>query len=427
MRSNKQKIKQSKGRRMSPNFPSSTGSVVNPRKIFGLGAVAILAIVLIFASFNIFESNDADEIMVVQSLSGDLTWHMTPGNFKWQGFGKVTKYQKRSQFWFSEKDDQGTEMNQAISVRFNDGGHGSVSGSIAWEMPVDEQHLVMLHTKYGSQQAIEQQLVRTIVEKSVYMTGPLMSSKESYAERRNELIRFIEDQIENGVYKTRSYQVQDKDPLSGSPRTLTVVDVLKGKDGTFERQDESPLAVFGVKTFNLSINNVGYDENVEKQIQAQQQAIMQIQTASAKAREAEQQAITAEQNGRAEAAKAKWEQEVIKAKMVTEAQQKLEVATLETKTAGQYKQKRILEAEADAEYKRKIIIADGALTQKLETYQAVMTAFAENIGKQKWVPDVIFEGSGAGKGSYNSATALIDMLSVKTAKDLALDLSIPKK
>jgi regulator of protease activity HflC (stomatin/prohibitin superfamily) len=405
-----------------PNFQSSSG-VVNPKRVFILGILVVLAIIAFFASFQIVENNNADEIMVIQSpISGELSWYTTAG-WKPQWFGKVTVYQKRSQFWFSDKDDQGTEIDQSIKVRFNDGGHGNVSGSIAWEMPVDVEHLTLLHTKYGSQHAIEQQLIRTIVEKSVYMTGPLMSSKESYAERRNELIRFIEDQIENGVYKTRTYQKTDKDPLSGKDRLINVVEVLTGKDGQAERQDESPLIAFGVKTFNLSINSVAYDESVEKQIQAQQQAIMQIQTASAKAREAEQQAITAEQNGRAEAAKAKWEQEVIKAKQVTEAQQKLEVAQLEVKTAAQYKQKRILEAEADAEYKRRIIIADGALTQKLEAWVEAQKAWAGAFAKYSGniVPQVTWGGEGK---AGNGAVALQDMLATKLARDLALDFGI---
>lgn len=40
------------------------------------------------------------------------------------------------------------------------------------------------------------------------MTGPLMSSKESYAEKRTNLIRFIEDQISNGVYKTAQKDIK---------------------------------------------------------------------------------------------------------------------------------------------------------------------------------------------------------------------------
>ena len=151
--------------------------MINLRQIVLLGVVGVLLFVAIVASFSLFEYLDASELMVIQSpLSGKLTWHTSPG-VKGQWFGKVTKYQKREQFWFSTKTDQGQKSDQSLQVRFNDGAHAVISGSISWEMPFDEPNLTALHTRYSSHHAIEQQLVRTVVEKAVYMTGPLMSSK----------------------------------------------------------------------------------------------------------------------------------------------------------------------------------------------------------------------------------------------------------
>ncbi len=68
--------------------------------------------------------------------------------------------------------------------------------------------------------------------------------------------------------------------------------------------------------------------------------------------------------------------------------------------------------------------ADGALTQKLATYERVMNRAYEAVEKQKWVPEVMMGGSGG--GSAGSAQSLIDMLNVKTAKDLSLDMKLSK-
>src|SRR5262249_30657883 len=155
-------------------------------------------------------------------------------------------------------------------------------------MPIDEASLTALHVRYGSHRAIEQQLIRTIVEKAVYMTGPLMSSKESYAERRNDLLRLIEDQIQFGIFRTETVQERQPDPMTNQMRTINIVRLIKNERGQYERQEASPLEEFHIKTFNLSINDIKYDEAVEKQIQLQQQAIMQVQLAVAKAKEAEQ-------------------------------------------------------------------------------------------------------------------------------------------
>ena len=150
----------------------------------------IIIIVLLIVSGNIIENLNADQIMVIQRVgTGKLVWHVRPG-WKTQFFGRVTKYWKLDTYEFQ------------IPVRFNDGGHGTIHGSVNYELPLEVENLNSLHMKYGSQASIQKDLIEVVVNKCVYMTGPLMSSKESYAEKRTNLIRYIEDQIKNGVYAT---------------------------------------------------------------------------------------------------------------------------------------------------------------------------------------------------------------------------------
>jgi hypothetical protein len=368
---------------------------------------------------------DAREVMVIQYPNGTLRVCSQPGYYG-QWFGTVTKYHKRSQFWFSSAVDQGRPTDQSISVRFNDGGHARVSGSIAWEMPIADRDAIRLHTLYGSQTAIEQQLVRTVVEKSVYMTGPLMSSKESYAERRNDLISLIDDQIVHGVYKTEVTQERQKDPITGQDKTVSIVKLVLNRDGQFARQDRSPLEEFAIKTLNLAINEVKYDPTVEAQIKQQQDMIMQVQTSIAESKRAEQTALTAAKNGEAEAAKAKWDQEVIKAKLVTEAEARKAVATLDVQTADLRRKELELQGEGEGAKRRAIMQADGALQVKLEVYKAVMhDAFEAVKGYQgNWVPGVVMAGAGSNGHTGNGAMDMINLMSVKAAQDLNLNLSV---
>ena len=157
-----------------PALPGGVSSILPPlnvRRVF-LGGIAFVLFVVIFVLLGeFFEQLDADEIMVIQApLSGDLTWYTSPG-VKWQGFGKVTKYPKRFQYWFSAKPDTGDKSDQSIQLRFNDGGHANLSGSIAVGYPVDAKNLNAIHMQYGTREAAEQQLVRPVIEKAVYMTG----------------------------------------------------------------------------------------------------------------------------------------------------------------------------------------------------------------------------------------------------------------
>lgn len=376
---------------------------------------AVFIIITLILGFKVYEHLDADKIMVVQKpFSGELTWYTTPGT-KWQGFGKITKYPKRAIYEFQ------------IQVRFNDGGHGTMNGSIQYEMPLDSEHLTALHMKFGSPQAIQKQLIETVTNKSAYMTGPLMSSKESYAEKRNDLLRFVEDQVVSGVYRTISREARVKDSITGTDKTVTVVEVVV-KEGMPERQEEAVLTTFGIHPFNFTITSLPYDDVVERQIIQQQGIAMDVQTAIADAKKAEQKTITVSEQGKASAAEAKWKQETIKATEVTLAQQKLEVAILEAKAAEQTKLKDILLGEGQAIAKKLIMEADGGLQVKIDASVKIYERFASAIENYKgnWVPTIIMGADKEGSGVAGSgATQLINLLTAKTAHDLALDWELP--
>ena len=136
---------------------TSSGKGFNPlRLVVGVVTVVVLIVCLVGLS-NLVEHLDAKDIMVIQYPSGTMKVCSQPGYYG-QWFGAVTKYRKRSQFWFSSSPDQGKAGDQSIPVRFNDGGHARVSGSLAWEMPAADKDVIRVHTLYGSQTAIEQQL-----------------------------------------------------------------------------------------------------------------------------------------------------------------------------------------------------------------------------------------------------------------------------
>lgn len=379
-----------------------------------IGAAVALVLVLILGT-QLFETNDADEILCIQNpVTGSLRWY-TDAGIKWQGFGKMTSYYKLETYEFE------------LPCRFNDGGHGTIIGSMNYQMPLDVVNLTKIHVNYGSMEAVQKQLVETVVNKCVYMTGPLMSSKESYAEKRTSLINYIEDQIQNGVFRTIQKDVKTKDPITNLEKTVTVVELVQNAAGVFERQEKSVLTDYGIKTSNFAVTKLPYDATVEEQIKQQQALMMKVQTAVASAREAEQRSITVAKEGEANAAKAKWEQEVIKAKMVTEAQQQLEVATLAAKAAEQTKREQILLGEGEGTRKRLVMQADGGLDPKLQAYVQVMSKAWEAVGAYQgnWVPNYVSGGSSG--GSNNGALMMMEMIGIKAAKDLGIDMNITGK
>lgn len=322
-------------------------------------ALSVIALILLISySGKMFEEVEAGEIVVIQHpLSGELDIITTPGTYS-QYLGKATHYKRRTQIWFSKNSEQGGAGDESIKVRFNDGGHAQISGSASMELPLDVKAITALHSNFGSQEAIEHELVKTVLQKAVFMSGPLMSSKESYAEKRNELINYIEDQASHGVYKTIQRDDKTIDVFTNAEKVITVVEIQKDPKGGFARVEKSPLQRYGVTLSNLSINGVDYDKAVEAQIKQQQNLVMQVQTAIANAKKSEQDALTSEQKGKADAAAAKWAQEVIKAKLVTEAQQRKEVAALEAQAAELEAKKTRIDADAEA-YKNSKLVSAG--------------------------------------------------------------------
>lgn len=376
-----------------------------------IGFIGVLAIAL---SWEFVEVNNAKNILMVQSVGGGLTSYKTAGP-KPQIFGSTTLYDKLDTYEFETK------------VQFNDGGHGIIHGSINYELPLSDSGMIILHSKYGSMESIQKDLVEVVTNKCVYLTGMLMSSTESYTDKRASLIHYIADQIENGVYKTNRKDIKIKDPVTGAEKTVVSVELALDANGQVLRQEEAVLKSYGIHTSNFALVGLEYDKAVQDQIKQQQELVMKVQTAVASAKEAEQRAITAAKEGEAAATEAKWAQEKIKAQQVTEAQQKLEVATLAAKAAEQTKRADILLGEGQATRKRLVMQADGALDPKLEAYKAVNFKYAEEFGKYQgnWVPGMVM-GGGSGS-SINGATSLIELLSAKTARDLSLDMSMSGK
>jgi hypothetical protein len=395
-----------------------------------LGVRAFGALVVIFLVVWVLGGTmitvQADEIVLKQDLvGGQLHVWDTPGPHAvlW---GTVVRYKRSAQLWFSAKQDEGDKTDDSIKVRFNDGGHGNISGSLRYTLPTDQNKMIALHQTYHSMEAIDHELVRQVVNKGVYMSGPLMSSRESYAEKRADLINYITDQIQYGVYRTEHDQVKTTDPLTGQEK---IVDIVRPKQNAhfpngIEREEESPLQKFGMNASNITINAIDYDPVVEAQIKQQQEAIMAVQQAIVNAKKAEQDTLTVEQQGKAAAAKAKWDQEVEKATAVTsaekdkavavtQAEKDKDVAGLALETAKLNAQQTVTTAKADADAKRLAVQANNNFQERISAYEKVMEAWAAAYGAQRQTPDIQLGGGGSG-----GTTAAMDILAIKAARDL---------
>lgn len=396
---------------------------------FGVLIVAAVALVITLLTVpKLVENLSAGEVMVIQSIGGNLNCYTSPGP-QWQGFGEVTKYPRQSAYVFDVMAAKTGDNDTGKELQFNDGGKAHLYGSVNWEMPLDCNSIITLHKQFNSPEGIVQRGVAKMVNLAVYLSGPMMSSTESVSARRAELVELINDQAQRGVYQTVMKQVEQPDAITGEKHSITVVEILRDEKGMPRRQQGSILDQYGIRLQPVTIERLKYNDVVEKQIVARQEANQAVQLAQANARKAEQDALTTTKVGEANAAKARWEQETIKAKFVTEAQQKLEVAALAAKEAEAYKRTQILRGEGEAQYKQLVMAADGALDQKLTAYIEAQKVWADAFSKYggAMVPMIQMGTTNAGGTAVSSAQNLVELITAKAAREISLDLSTGRK
>lgn len=370
------------------------------------GIFAVIALFVICSLGKIGEDVKNETIVVNQfPFTGKMEYWTTPG-FKWQWFGKTTTYYKTNQLWFGADDEKNNQLGNPIPVIFNDASNGLIYGSLRVKLPTETMYLSRIQTDYNGMDRLMQDLVRPTVTKVIYASGPLMSAFESYAEKKNDLIEYITDQLNNGVYKTTVKQVETIDPITGEKKTVKLASLIPDESapGGFRRSESSPFAYYGItiganEGGQVSISKIDYEDKVKKQIAQQQEANMMVQTSKAKTLAAQQEAIRAEEAGKAAAMEAKWEQEKVKAVAVVQAEQEYEVARLAALKAAEEAKRVKAVGEAEAAAARAKVNAGLTPQERAEWEYKTAVGVAEALAKSnvRWVPEVMIAGQGTGK------------------------------
>ncbi|MCK5602814.1 hypothetical protein KAR91_13115 [Candidatus Pacearchaeota archaeon] len=426
--------------RRDGDSPSGTGGStrINFKKIIGLTILCLIAFVGLFITPMLVDTVEKGTYQIKQAaVTGTMSAKMTPGLW-YQGFGDIDVWSKAETFYFTADEDEGESRDQSVEVRFVDGSLCRISGTSRIMMPTIASEAIALTTEHGykTYSELEHKLLLPTIRNALRLTANLMTAQESYADKRTDFVFWASDQIEHGLYETIEEEKKIKDLISGDMVTKTFkVIKTEGKNGPPIYQS-NPLAGTGITLKNFEIKSFQYAPAVKKQIATQQEAYMAVATAKAKASEAEQNKLTIEAQGKAAVAKAKYEKEQEKVRAVVAAQQAKEVkiigaeqrkdsAKLDRDAAKFTKEEQILLGEGEAERKRLVLAADGALAQKLKTYEKVSAVWAD-AHKTRPVPTVMM-GGGSGEGNTDSigTVGFSEAVSLMALKQLGLDMTIP--
>lgn len=395
-----------------------------PKKVLW-GVVSIIALfVVLFVVGGVMEDCDKSKNYVCQyPITGKYeVW--TEGGAQFQWWGNVYEYSKTNQVEFTgvEKNDEGyvaAGSNPGAAVTFNDRGRGFIIGSLRVVLPRDFNHMAKIQQEFGSEEALISTLIKPTLYKVVTSCGPLMSSLESVSETRTDLIQYITDQLNEGVYKTKITKIKVTNELTGDTETVAKAEILVDRNGNYMRQEKSPFQQYGITCNLVSITDIKYDRATQDQIDAQKQANLAVVTAKTKSLEAIQKTVLITEQGKADAEKAKWEQEKEKAVAVTKAQQEFEVAKLEAAKAEEVARKVRAEGEAKAAANRALVAAGltplEAANIKKETAIGIAQALAKS--EVSWVPKIMYTGGNGGSNDPMQSVGLRMLMDIADKLD----------
>lgn len=229
--------------------------------------------------------------------------------------------------------------------------------------------------------------------------------------------------------------------LEGS--MLKAVEFVGGKTRKdFQLKLEQMLQADGAKAkiniLNVYVRSYTIPDELLEQIRLREIAQKQKQRIIEEQKREEEQAKLAKQEALVERQGQTIQAETEKIVAETRAQQEkkvailkgeetLAVAKLEREAAEQEKLKHIAWGEGEARRRELLIQADNLEEFRLNIYKEVMLQFASEIGKQKWVPDMVVGGqTNPSESSFvNAISNIVNMFDLMIANKLHIQKSSP--
>jgi regulator of protease activity HflC (stomatin/prohibitin superfamily) len=355
------------------------------------------------------------------AFNGEMQIHEGPGVKDYINvFDDVSYYDKVDSYSFSANKDEGGE---AIEIRFANNGRASLSGSTDYRYPTGENKGLMLDIEenYGSPTAVESQLIRQALEKSVFTAGQFMNVFDALSKNRSYLQELIFDQANYGQYKVRFKEEKQIDLATGKEVVVKVSDRIEC-DGTnplcvngYLRTEESALKLYGIQLFNPTIKGLTGEASIEAAIASNLQRSNKMEELAIQAREAQVDAATTIETSKAEVAI----EEAKAAKLIATAKAETAVKAELVKQAELDAQAKLAIKRAEAEGDKLKNIAGLSPLERATINKETAIGVAAELAKRP-VPYIINNGGSTGSSleqshSYDQMLVLIKEMSQMNA------------
>lgn len=406
-------------------------------KLIGIGVAVVFGLIVLF---NCIGYNSGGFRTVIESrVFGGIDVKFTNG-FYFTLYGKTTEYPDIMTVSFTTEETSSTVDIEPITIRFNDATSAAATGVVKFMLPKNDSLMVKLHKDYRNVENLAITGFKPFVMECLKNSSQLMSSEMHYLGGRSTMSQYFQDQLEDGVYILETEEKVIRDSVEHESKRVYLTKISKNKTGNVDRK-RSMLTQYGIGITDAVVADVDYEERVDTLLGLKIDATSKTSISKQELMKAQQEAMTAEAQGKKVLVETEYKELQNQKTQVIQAETSVKLKEQEVRLQEQEKlkekasyeaslfiAKRTKElAEAEAYAKKAVMVADGALEVKLKALVEINKNYADAIGKQPLVPSIMFGGSGANGHGTPASTDLINMLMIKTAKDLSVDLGTAKK
>lgn len=436
-------------------------------RIKKLAVTSLAALATVFTMGGAFSYNDAGYCQHIRTIFGsesstcDTGWYFV-------GWGTSTgwpHYITVANTLDSEAD--GSAIQGPYRVRLADNWTGDVSQTTRFGIPQDNEQFIVMARTFRSPERLITTTLKPAVTASLDSVANMFTMEEYYSggkrdqfksefkdavEKGRAQVRLVSLNQAGGVIRSRnapsdSEVAQDTSEIGDTEVRRIMIEKVTDDSGNDIRIPHD-FSEIGVIVASAILENLDPDDKYEDQINDRKSAASRRVVAREQRLEQEEQRLLAIQQGETDIARrqaaAKTEQiqattdaETRKKLALIEAERQREEAEIARQTAAINLERARIDAEsvevsADAEAyaKEAILLADGALQQKLDAWVKSQQYWADAASKIN-VPATVFNsGSSSENNTAGNALGTVDqfmqMMMMKTAKDLQVDPTITK-
>lgn len=444
-----------------------TAQELRPVRTLIVSAMGVLGFV--FTGFGAVGYNDAGFCQHTRTIFGNETSTCETGWY-FAGWGNSTAwphYITVANTIDATGENASTVFQGSVMVpyrvRLADNWTGDVTQTSRFAIPQDSEQFLTMARTFRSPERLINTTLKPAVTASLDSVANMFTMEEYYSGgKRDQFKSEFKDAIEKGRAQVKQVSLnqaggvirnraapndsdvaEDTSEVGDTEVRRIIMEKVTDDKGNDVRTPHD-FAEIGITVASAILENLDPDDKYEDQINDRKSAASRRVVAREQRLEQEEQRLLAIQQGETDIAKrqaaAKVEQieqttnaETTKKLALIEAERMKEEAEIAKQTAAINLERARIDAEAvtvaaDAEAyaKEAILTADGALAQKLAAWVEAQKVWADAASKIN-VPATVIAGGGDG-GAAGSALGTVDqfmqMLMVKTARDLQVDPTI---